>query len=221
MKTTLRNPLSTLFPAVAVLLFLAFLTFSSTVFAHRIDEYLQATLVVIEPDRVRLQINLTPGVAVAEQVLALMDSDRDGVISTNEAAAYCESLNREFLVRLDHRELKLKLTASYFPGCDELRTGWGFIQMEFSAWPGRSSAGAHTLTIENRHLSSVSAYLVNAAQPASPAIQVTKQIRNENQSVGEIQFTFRPRPNSFRALAFLALLLILVVSVSAAHHNRS
>jgi hypothetical protein len=220
MKTTLHKSLFSLGPPV--LLLLALLTFSSTVFAHRIDEYLQATLVVIEPDRVRLLINITPGVAVADQVIALTDSDHDGIISTNEAAAYCESLNRELLVRLDHRDLKLKLTASYFPGCDELRTGWGFIQMEFSAWPGRLSAGAHTLTIENRHFSSASVYLVNAAQPASPAIQVTKQIRNENQSVGKIQFTFRPRPNSFRALAFFALLLMLVVSVStAAHHNKS
>ena len=51
-------------------LLLALLAFPSAVFAHRLDEYLQATLVAIEPSDVRLQINLTPGVAVAEKVLA-------------------------------------------------------------------------------------------------------------------------------------------------------
>ena len=71
-------------------LLLALLAFPSAVFAHRDDQYLQATLVAIEPSGVRLQINLTPGVAVAEQVLAQIDRDRDGVISKNEAAAYAK-----------------------------------------------------------------------------------------------------------------------------------
>src|SRR4029077_12278940 len=62
---------------------LALLTFPSAVFAHRDDQYLQATLVAIEPSGVRLQINLTPGVAVAEQVIAQIDRDRNGTISKN------------------------------------------------------------------------------------------------------------------------------------------
>lgn len=172
-------------------------------------------MVVIEPDRVRLQINLTPGVAVADQVLALIDNDRNGVISTNEAAAYCGSLKRDLTVRLDQRDLRLKVTASYFPGCDELRTGWGFVQVEFSAAAGRLTSGAHTLSIENRHMPSNSAYLVNAAQPATGAIQITKQIRNENQSAGEIQFTCQAGPNSFRAPGMVSIFLMLIVAVTA------
>ncbi|HEY1233474.1 MAG TPA: hypothetical protein VGH22_08860 [Candidatus Binatia bacterium] len=51
-------------------LLVALLAVPSTVFAHRDDEYLQATLVAIEPSGIRLQINLTPGIAVAERVIA-------------------------------------------------------------------------------------------------------------------------------------------------------
>ena len=61
-------------------LLLALLALPSAVFAHRDDQYLQATFVAIEPSGLRLQINLTPGVAVAEQVLAEIDRDRDGAI---------------------------------------------------------------------------------------------------------------------------------------------
>jgi len=190
MKTKLCKSLFPQFAPLPFILFLAMLLCASTVFAHQLDEYLQATLVTFEHDRVRLQINLTPGVAVAEKVLGLVDRDRDGVISTNEAAAYCELLKRDLTVKLDQRELKLKCTTSYFPGIEELRTGWGFIQIEFSAASGQLAAGAHALTIENRHLPKLSAYLVNAAQPVSASIQITKQTRNENQSTGEIQFTF-------------------------------
>src|SRR5947208_17070076 len=104
------------------LLLLALLALPSAVFAHRDDQYLQATLVAIEPSGVRLQINLTPGVAVAEQVLAQIDRDRDDAISKNEAAAYAKLLKRDLTLRIDGRKLELKLTASEFVSPAELRT---------------------------------------------------------------------------------------------------
>ena len=109
------------------LLLLALLSLPTDAFAHRDDEYLQATLVVIEPGEARLQINLTPGIAVAEQVIALLDRNRDGAISTKEAAAYTELLKRDLTVRLDGRNSELKLTAAEFVPTAELRTGSGII----------------------------------------------------------------------------------------------
>jgi hypothetical protein len=35
-------------------------------------------------------------------------------------------------------------------------------------------------------------YLINAAQPRFVTVQITRQKRNENQSAGEIEFTFHP-----------------------------
>jgi hypothetical protein len=175
-------------------LLLALLALPSAVFAHRDDQYLQATLVAIEPSGVRLQINLTPGVAVAEQVLAEIDRDRDGAISKNEAAAYAKLLKRDLTLRVDGRKLELNLTASEFVEPAALRTGSGIIQMEFSAISGPLTTGPHRLTLENRHLTPMSVYLINAAQPRSATIQITRQKRNENQSAGEIEFSFHPSP---------------------------
>ena len=189
------------------------LAFRPCVFAHRLDEYLQATLVAIEPDEVRLQINLTPGVAVAEQVLALVDRDRDGVISTNEAAAYAAVLKRDLIVRVDQRNLELKSITSKFPAPAELRTGWAIIQVEFSVAPSLA-AGAHKFTLENRHLPDVSVYLFNAAPPRSRSIQIIRQIRNENQSEGEIEFSFHPPTNPYRTVGIVALLLAPLVVLS-------
>jgi len=157
--------------------------------AHRLDEYLQATLVTIEPGEVRLQINLTPGVAVAEKVLALVDRDRDDVVSSNEATAYCELLKRDLIVRLDQHKLALRLISSRFDSSTELRTGWGIIQIEFSAIVGPMTKGAHRLALKNRHFPASSVYLFNAAQPRFSSVQVTRQKRNEIQSAGEIDFT--------------------------------
>lgn len=174
------------------LLLLALLACPSAGFAHRLDEYLQATLVTIEPHAVRLQINLTPGVAVADRILALIDHDRDGVISRKEAAAYAELLRRDLVVRLDQRKVELKLTASHFPVATELRTGEGIIQLEFSTTAGPVTAGVHELSLENRHLPTLSVYLVNAALPRSGSVQIVKQERNANQSVGKIEFSVHP-----------------------------
>jgi hypothetical protein len=170
-----------------LLLVLGVLALPSSSSAHRLDEYLQATLVTIEPGKVRLQINLTPGVEVAEQVLAVIDRDHDGVISTNEARAYCELLKRELSVRLDHSKMVLKLTGSTFPPLSELGTGWGVIQMEFTATCRHLRPGAHRLTVKNRHLLPLSVYLLNATLPAEP-VQITRQTRNETQSTGVIEF---------------------------------
>ncbi len=173
-------------------LLLALLAFPPAVFAHRDDQYLQATLVAIEPGGVRLQINLTPGVAVAEQVRAQIDRDRDGAISENEAAAYAKLLKRDLTLRIDGRNLALKLTASEFVSPEELRTGSGIIQMEFSAILSPLAAGPHRLTLENRHLTAISVYLINAVQPRVPTVHITRQKRNQDQSTGEIEFTFDP-----------------------------
>ncbi len=160
----------------------------SAALAHRLDEYLQATLVSIEPGAIKLQINLTPGVDVAQHVLAVIDRDHDGAISTSEAAAYAESLKHDLTLRLDGRQVALKLTDSTFPAPSELWTGWGIIQLEFSAAIGPLASGEHRLSLNNRHLPRLSVYLFNAAQPKSASIQITGQKRNKDQSTGEIEF---------------------------------
>jgi hypothetical protein len=200
-------------------LLIALLAFPSAAFAHRLDEYLQATLVAIKPVGFRLQINLTPGVAVAEQVIALIDRDRDGVISTNEAAGYAELLKRDLIVRLDQRSVELKLATSFFPEPTDLRTGLGIIQVEFSVTPDKHAAGLHKLSLENRHLPGMSVYLFNSAQPESASVRITGQKRNENQSTGEIVFDLQPQPSRSMSvgigivvsLAALFLVLFAVV----------
>src|SRR5262245_14739130 len=125
------------------LLLVAFGAVASPANAHVLDEYLQSTLVVIEPGDIRLQINLTPGVEIADKVLVQIDRDRDGEVSDEEAAAYAEMLKRDLAVQLDGRNAELKLTASNIPELAELRTGHGIIRMEFAITPDSFTAGQH------------------------------------------------------------------------------
>ena len=190
--------------------------------AHRLDEYLQATLVVIEPGEIRLQMDLTPGVTVAEAVLAQIDRNHDGAISAEEAAAYAVALEHDLTITLDANPLPLKLAASHFPEPAELREGAGIIQIEFAATPGAFAAGTHRLNIQNRHLPTMSVYLLNAGQPAffaqkqagNGSIEITAQKRNHNQAVGTIEFIFRsasavpaPTPHAVSKAALTAAVM--------------
>lgn len=188
--TPVRGRPQTKLPVVAVLLVGMAFPFAGS--AHRLDECLQATLAAIEPGGIRLMVNLTPGAEVAEQVIALVDPNRDGVISSDEAAAYAEQMKRDLTVRLGDRDFVLDTTGTTFPAIEELRTGIGIIQVEFRVQMSEIPEGAHRLTFENRHLPSVSVYLINAALPKSKAVQITRQKRNNTQSFGEIDFVIRP-----------------------------
>ena len=174
-------------------LLLALLALPSAVSRHRLDEYLQATLVAIEPGDIRLQINLTPGVDVAEQVLALIDRDRDGVISTNEAAAYAEVLKRDLTAsRWIGRKVRIETHRVSIPRARRTPHRLGNhsdgILRDARSARGRS-AQAHPREPASPPMS---VYLFNAAQPKSGTVQITRQKRNDNQSTGEIDFTFHP-----------------------------
>jgi hypothetical protein len=200
----------------ALLWSLALLAPGKPLGAHQLDEYLQATLVAIEPGDIRLQINLTPGVAVAEKVLALIDLDHDGLISKVESMAYAERLKNELAIRLDRRPVQLTTIAFLFPDPDVLRTGWGIIQIEYSVATGPLAPGSHRLSLENHHLPLLSAYLLNAALPKSSSIEIRQQNRNVNQASGEIAFDFLPARGSFRSAAPLISLAALVLALLAA-----
>jgi hypothetical protein len=162
---------------------------------HRLDEYLQATLVHIEPDGIRLMINLTPGVDVADTVLEQIDWNRDEQISESEAATYAELLRRDLALRLDAEDLELEAVGTVVPTQAELRTGEGIIQIEFAV-ATTLEAGRHVLVLENHHQRRIGIYLFNAALPKSRSIEIARQRRSDDQSVGEIRFSFAPARSS-------------------------
>ena len=65
---------------------LMFFSFTGVVSAHRLDEYLQATLIAVEKDRVEVSLRLIPGVAVSSAVIASIDTNGDGLPEDGEPA---------------------------------------------------------------------------------------------------------------------------------------
>lgn len=157
-------------------------------FAHRLDEYLQATMLWVEKDRVGGQIHLTPGVAVFPVVLASIDADADGRISDAEQQVYAERMLCDLSLTVDGDGLPLRLVSAKFATTEEMKEGRGEIQLEFRADP-RPGSRNRRLVFKNHHLSGIAAYLVNVLVSRDLDIRLTEQNRNEDQSVYQLDYT--------------------------------
>jgi hypothetical protein len=159
----------------------------TTASAHRLDEYLQATIISVEKDRIQTQIRLAPGVAVFPTVIANIDSDADGVISEAEQLAYAERVLGDLSLTIDGDRLQLRLVSSKFATIEEMKEGRGEIQLEFNADVPRGGPDRR-LIFENKHQSRIAAYLVNCLVPRDPDIRVTAQDRNYQQSFYQLDY---------------------------------
>jgi hypothetical protein len=159
--------------------------------AHRLDEYLQAARVAIDSDRVEVGLDLTPGVEVAEVILADIDRDRDDVLSPAEQRAYAVTVMNELALEIDGAPLRMALTASSFPSIDAVRRGEGAIHLSTVAMLPVLSSGAHHLSFRNAHHPQGSVYLANALVPSTGLVTVTAQRRDPNQAQLTIDYSLR------------------------------
>jgi hypothetical protein len=178
-------------PTALVLALTAAVAISTALSAHRRDEYLQAARLALEPGRVSVELDLTPGIAVAEAVIAEIDRDRDGLLSADEKRAYVKHVLAAIELRVDGGSLHLQPIASMFPDLDAFRRGEGTIQLQSAGVLPRLSDGRHQLQFRNTLSSDVSVYLANALVPASDRILVTGQTRDPSQQDLTIDYVVR------------------------------
>ncbi|GJG88943.1 hypothetical protein tb265_41240 [Gemmatimonadetes bacterium T265] len=155
--------------------------------AHRLDEYLQATTISVQKDRITAQLRLTPGVAVASAVLAGVDADADGVLSPAEQRAYATRVLRDVSLTVDGVRLPLRLLAVRCSDVAELKEGLGAIEIDVDAAVPRGGP-ERRLTFENRHERRMSVYLVNALVPRDPDLRIAAQHRDERQTTYELDY---------------------------------
>ena len=191
--------------------------------AHRLDEYLQAARLAIDPDRVELALDLTAGIAVAEVVLSEIDVDGDGSISVAEARAYSDRVLSAIAIDVDGVPLRVELVESTFPGFDSVRQGEGTTRIRAVASMPRLADGVHHLRYRNAYRSDIGVYLANALVPASDRVTVAAQRRDINQRdlVIDYRLSGQPPPTARRGLSLgFAGGLILIANVWWRTRNR-
>jgi len=188
--------------------------------AHRVDEYLQASRLAIDPRGVQIELDLTPGIALAEAIIAEIDRNRDGSPSAEEQRAYASLVLHGLEVTVDGRPLPVQLGSIRFADNDAMRRGEGTIHVQVSVTLPDLDIGAHQLRFRNNHHPHGSVYLANALVPESDEVGVTAQRRDPDQRELTIDYELRavPAPStvawllaSFAAASMLSVFLIPAV----------
>jgi len=149
--------------------------------AHRRDEYLQAARLAIDPGKVGVEIDLTPGIAVAEQILSEIDRDDDGLISAAEGRAYSDRFLRAIALDVDGIPLRVELIETTMPASEAVRNGEGTLRVRAVASVPPLRAGRHRLRYRNDHHSDLGVYLANALVPTNDRVTVGSQRRDLDQ----------------------------------------
>lgn len=158
--------------------------------AHPMDEYVQNTYIDLAPDRTSLEVNLTPGVLVAPEIAALIDTDEDGQFSETEGEAYANAVLQDIALEVDGEPEPLTFVDSSFPTPLDMGAGIGMIRLSLEA--AEAPAGSlsdHSLLYRNDHEPiNNSKYLVNAFK-ASDKVEISRQDRDEFQNESRVDYT--------------------------------
>ena len=100
---------------LGLLTLLAWLALPQTASAHPLDVYLQATYITVAPARIVVELDLSPGVLVAPQVLPQLDTDGDQQIADAESQAYVDTILRDVVLQVDGQPLALAVTKIDMP----------------------------------------------------------------------------------------------------------
>jgi HupE / UreJ protein len=171
----------------AVVIACCALIFGKIAFAHRIDEYLQATIFSLGENRVQASMRLIPGVLVAPSVIAGIDRNGDEAFSDDEERLYAQRVLDDLRITIDAKAVRPKLISWSFPEAAQLRDGLGEIHIDY-AFDLPHGGPDRRVSVENRHLSNTSVYLMNVLVPSDPGIHLLAQKRNQKQSLYELDY---------------------------------
>ena len=202
--------------AIAGLIALLCVAMGASLSAHRRDELLQAARVGVEPDRVRVEISLTPGIEIAEAFIREIDDDGDLRLSEAEQQAYAERVLGRVDLRVDDSvALRLLLAGARFPGAVGLRSGEAAITLEMEAALPSLSPGPHRLFFRNDSAAAGNVFLANALVPESDRVGVTGQERDFYQRQLTVAFELREEQPSSVNWAWLGFGFVCVLPLAS------
>jgi hypothetical protein len=173
---------------------------------------------------VELQLDLTPGIALADRIVAEIDRDRDGSISDAEIRGYAAVVLNGITLAVDGSQLQPRLVETRLPAVGAIPQGTGTIQLRWVAQLPPLGAGAHRLFYRNTHHRDIGVYLANVLVPANDRVAVTGQDRDVDQREFTVAYQLRDAQTGGSrglALAGIAGVLAGVVVVWRRRLNHS
>jgi len=160
--------------------------------AHPADVYLQATYITVAPAQIVVELDLSPGVLVAPQVLPLLDADGDQQISEAEGRAYVDTVLRDVALRVDGETLALAVTKIDLPPYLNIQAGYGTIRIFTEAALPAGTVRTHRIAYKNSFAPAGSAYQVNTFVDKGAVITLGKQNRDSLQQSLTVDYAVAP-----------------------------
>ena len=202
MKTARRNRRFALWPRLLLSLFallLVVLASPGAALAHPADVYLQATYITVAPTQLEVELDLSPGVLVAPQVLPLLDSNGDEQISDAESQAYVNSVLSQIELKADGAPVALTITKIDIVPYLNFQAGYGTIRVFATAALPANLSSTHVIDYRNHFAPAGSAYQVNTFVEKNAAITLGTQNRDDIQQSISVDYTIGAAPTSAAA----------------------
>jgi nickel/cobalt transporter (NicO) family protein len=156
--------------------------------AHPLDVYLQASYITVAPTQIVVELDLSPGVLVAPQVLPQLDTDGDQQISDAEGQAYVDAMLGKVVLQVDGKPLALAVTKIDMPAYLNIQSGYGTLRIFTVATLADGMTGTHQIAYTNNFAPTGSAYQVNAFVDKGVPITLGKQNRDSLQQSVTIDY---------------------------------
>ena len=186
---------SILLPALVALL-LQWLAPPTAALAHPADVYLQATYITVAPTQIIVELDLSPGVLVAPQVLPQLDTDGNEQISEAESQAYVDTVLQDVELQVDGQSLALTVTKIDMPAYINIQAGYGTIRVFTTAALADGMTGTHQISFKNNYAPAGSAYQVNAFVDKGVQITLGKQNRDSIQQSMTVDYAIGSDANT-------------------------
>ena len=169
-------------------LLLALLAPPAAALAHPLDVYLQASYITVAPAQVVVELDLSPGVLVAPQVLPLLDTDGNQQISDAEGRAYADAVLQHVALQVDGKPLALAVTKIEMPSYLAIQSGYGTLRIFTRAALADGMTGTHQIAYANTFAPTGSTYQVNAFVDKGATITLGKQNRDSLQQTMTVDY---------------------------------
>ena len=184
--------------------------------AHRTEGLLQASLVEILPHQVGVEITLIPGIDISPQVVALLDSDHDGVCSAAESTSWTASFMAAQSVLADGQQLPLRLISTSASPLADMAGGHAQIKVHFTAALPALMTGPCQISCINGYQPMPSSYQTNGIVPQTPGLRITSHRQTEPPTRLDLQAEFPPVSSQAPTAAPSAMPRLLVWTAALA-----
>lgn len=118
--------------------------------AHPLDEVVQGAYLTLKPGQVALELDISPGILVADSLLRRLDADGDTRIGGDEADAFGRHVLGQTRLTIDGAPAAWRLERVAAPPYDNVRQGGDTVRI-YAVARRPERAGAHSFTFENRY----------------------------------------------------------------------